>query len=210
MGIHLIAFVAASIVLIVIPGVDFALVTRQVVCYGRRSALATAVGLLVGGLSHATFAVVGLSALLLASAEAYVALKLAGAAYLIWLGVNALRSGARHRVAPTGTDARAGSRSMSVRRAFTLGLLSDLLNVKVAVFFVTFLPQFVTPGPGITWRIALLGLLFNVLASSWWVTYILLMDRLHAWFTRSAVRRAIDRITGVVLIGVGVGVAVER
>jgi threonine/homoserine/homoserine lactone efflux protein len=151
MGAELIAFVAASVVLIVIPGVDFALVTRQAVTYGRLSALTTAAGLLVAGLTHATFAAVGLSALLLASAEAYTAVKLAGAVYLIWLGISFLRSSGRH-----GRDAEprapAPRRTISLRRAFT--------------------------------------------------------SRLHDWLTRTPVRRAVDRITGVTLIGVGATVAV--
>lgn len=210
MGVHLAAFVVASVVLIVVPGVDFALVTRQTVTFGRRTALITAAGLLLGGLLHAAFATIGLSALLLASAQAYTVVKLAGAAYLIWLGIQALRSSARPGSALPGYGNGRSYDEMSPRRAFTVGMLSDLLNVKVAIFFVTFLPQFVTPGPGAIWRTAMLGLLFNVLASTWWVTYILLIDQLKPWFTRQRIRRTIDAATGTVLVGVGAAVALDR
>jgi threonine/homoserine/homoserine lactone efflux protein len=206
-GVHLVAFVLASVVVIVVPGVDFALVTRQAVAHGRRTGLVTAAGLLGGGLSHAAFAAFGLSALVLASAQAYAVLKLAGAAYLIWLGVQTLRARRRHGDVATEATPRG---PMPARRALSMGFFSDLLNVKVAVFFVTFLPQFVEPGPGLVWRTLFLGLLFNALASSWWVTYILLVARLRPWLSRGVVRRTIDRVTGVVLIAVGGSVAAER
>jgi threonine/homoserine/homoserine lactone efflux protein len=209
-NVDLIAFLLASIVLIIVPGVDFALVTRQTVSFGRRTALITAAGLLVGGLLHATFATIGLSAILLASAEAYTVVKLAGAAYLIWLGFQALRASARKRPEAPPEDAAKAPAKLGARRAFTIGMLSDLLNVKVAVFFVTFLPQFVQPGPGAVARTALLGLLFNLLASSWWVVYILLVGRLQRWLSRPAVRRSIDAATGTVFISVGAAVALER
>jgi threonine/homoserine/homoserine lactone efflux protein len=201
-GPELAAFVLASIVLIVVPGVDFALVTRQVVTYGRRAALTTAGGLLVAGLTHATLAAVGLSALLLASAKAYAVVKLAGAVYLIWLGIQFLRSAGReHRHALDNGAPRA--REISARRSFALGLASNLLNVKMAVFFVTFLPQFVPTGGNVGLHTLLLGLLFNVLASSWWMMYILLVSRIRPWLARERIRKLVDRVTGGVLVAVG-------
>jgi threonine/homoserine/homoserine lactone efflux protein len=205
--------------LIIVPGVDFALVTRVAVGFGRRTALVTAGGLLIGGLLHAGFAAVGLSALLLTSAEAYMVVKYAGAAYLAWIGVQAVRSSLRHAggaagrdrpTAPHGRASRGMPGTMGSRRAFTMGMISDLLNVKVALFFVTFLPQFVVPGPGAAWQTAQLGLLFNVIASTWWVVYILLIGQLRGWFDRSAVRRLVEAATGAVLIGFGLRLALDR
>jgi threonine/homoserine/homoserine lactone efflux protein len=208
------AFVFASVVLMFLPGVDMALVTRQVVMYGRRPAFATLAGLLAGGLTHAAFATVGLSALLLASSAAYTAVKLVGAAYLVALGVHTIMTSWSRR--PRGDDsassasAVAAGQTMALPRAFLLGFLSDVTNPKVAVFFVTFLPQFVAPGPHAATYIALLGLLFNVIATTWWIGYVLLIERVAAWFRTSSARRAIERITGAVLVALGVRLAFDR
>lgn len=208
------AFVLASIVLIVVPGVDMALVTRQVAVHGRRVALATLPGLLAAGLTHAAFAALGLTAVLLTSATVYNAIKLIGAAYLVVLGVRTLLA-TRHRDAAGVGGAGAAGRSrhappMSLRRAFALGLASNLTNPKMAVFFLTFLPQFVSPGPHATAQIALLGLLFNAMATTWWIVYVLVTARIVGWLDHPAVRRALERLTGIILVALGIRLAVER
>ena len=99
---------------------------------------------------------------------------------------------------------------MSWRRAFTLGFLSALLNVKVAVFFITFLAQFVTLGPGVGWCTAFLAFRSMCRRAAGGCPIILLVDRLRTWLTRARVRRAIERTPGLVLIGVGVSLAARR
>jgi threonine/homoserine/homoserine lactone efflux protein len=160
------------------------------------------------------FATVGIFAVLLASATAYSTMKLAGAVYLLVLGVQTLWA-TRRRVGSTAhpvVDAGSGSpqQVMRLRRAYLLGLTSNLTNPKMAVFFLTFLPQFVTPGPHAAAHTALLGLLFNAMATTWWVGYVLVLGRISAWLGRPAVRRALQRITGTVLVGLGLRLAVER
>ena len=208
------AFVIASALLIVVPGVDMALVSRQVVAHGRRATFATLAGLLTGGLTHTALAAVGFSAVLTTSATAYAGAKLAGAAYLVAIGVQTLwatrrRAGADGHAAagPAGGRAR---HPMPLRRAYLLGLTSNLTHPKVAVFFLTFLPQFVSPGPNVAGQTTLLGLLFNGLASSWWVAYVLALGRISAWLDRPAVLRSIERVTGAVLVALGVRLAVQR
>jgi threonine/homoserine/homoserine lactone efflux protein len=206
------AFVAASVVLMFIPGVDMALVTRQVVMHGRRAAFGTLAGLLVGGLCHACFATIGLSAVLLASSTAYTAVKLAGAAYLEALGIQTVWASHRH-VHDEGGDSIHEQRSlrpMGTRHAFLLGFLSDLTNPKVALFFVTFPAHFVTTSSNATAEIAFLGVFFNVIATSWWVGYVVLLERTSRWLRRSSVRRNIERLSGAVLVALGIRVAFER
>ena len=196
-----------------IPGVDMALVTRQVIKHGRRSTFATLGGLLLGGLLHAAFATAGLSAVLLVSAGAYTAVKIMGAVYLVALGIATIwgsRKLGSKETAEAEYSPNADRRPMSLRRAFLLGLLSDLTNPKVAVFFLTFLPQFVSAGDDTTVQMAVLGILFNVIATSWWIGYVLVMDRVAVWFRRGAVRRAFERVSGAVLIALGVRLAIER
>jgi threonine/homoserine/homoserine lactone efflux protein len=191
------AFMAASVLLMFIPGVDMALVTRQVVMHGRRAAFGTLAGLLVGGLSHAAFATIGLSAVLLASSAAYTTVKLVGAAYLVALGIQTIWV-SRHSIH--------GEVSGSVSAAPS----SRPMRLRHALFFLTFLPQFVRPGSNAAIEIAFLGVLFNVIATSWWIAYVLLLERASRWLRRSSVQRNIERVTGAVLVALGIRVAFER
>ena len=210
---NLLAFIAASVVLMFIPGVDMALVTRQVVMYGRRAAFATLAGLLAGGLMHAAFATIGLSAILLTSAAAYSAVRIVGALYLIGLGVQTIWASWRHRRVPEARykELNASHKaSTSLRRSFVLGFVSDATNPKVAIFFLTFLPQFVVRGQDATAEIAFLGVLFNAIATSWWIGYVLILDHVAGWLRRSSVRTFIENVTGTVLVALGLRVAIER
>lgn len=211
---HLPTFILASVGLMFIPGVDMALVTRQVLMHGRRAAFGTLGGLLVGGLAHAALATIGLSAVLLASAAAYTAVKLVGAAYLIAIGLQTIWTSVRRRSSeglfPPDPSREGGARPMSLRQAFLLGFISDITNPKVAVFFLSFLPQFVTPGAYVTIEMATLGLLFNVIATSWWIGYVLSIERLSGWFRRPRVQTALEGATGALLVALGIRLAAER
>jgi threonine/homoserine/homoserine lactone efflux protein len=209
---HVPAFVAASTILMFIPGVDMALVTRQVVTQGRRAAIATLGGLLLGGLTHTGFATLGLSAVLLTSAAAYTTIKLLGAAYLVAIGIQTIWASWRraNTISSRQSSTRTQQKPMSIRHAFVLGFLSNVTNPKVAIFFLTFLPQFVSSGGDAAFEIALLGVLFNVIATTWWIGYVFLLDRASEWLRRSTVRRVIENVTGAVLVALGVRVAFER
>src|SRR5687768_8621172 len=138
----LLTFALAALVLIMIPGPDQALITRSALVGGRTAGLLTMLGGVLGLAVHATAAAVGLSALLLASAKAFTALKIVGAAYLLWMGVQTLRAAARSRRTPAEAAVPRGRpRAASCMRQ---GFLSNALNPKVALFFVTFLPQFLS------------------------------------------------------------------
>lgn len=197
---ELLPFLAVALVVVVTPGVDMALVTRNALVGGRRAALATALGINLGILFWSVAAALGLAAVLASSTEAFTAVKLAGAAYLVWLGIQALRSrGSGH--ATVGGPA-------ALRGPFRQGLASNLLNPKIAVFFTGLLPQFVGDGAGAA-ELLVLGALFNLMGVLWLSAYGLAVARGRAVFGRPRVRRALDRVTGVVLIGLGVRLALE-
>lgn len=207
-------FVAASALLIIVPGVDMALVTRQVVAHGRRAGFTTIAGLLTGMLTHTALAAIGLSAVLATSATAYTVVRYAGAAYLVWVGVQTLwatrwGAGSGSDRAPVIESGRL-RRSMSWRRAYLLGLTSNLTNPKIALFFLTFLPQFVRPGPDAARQTMLLGLLFVTMDCIWLCCWALVLGRLSGWLSRSAVRRRIEQATGAVLIAFGLRLVVQR
>ncbi|HUK97616.1 MAG TPA: LysE family translocator [Gaiellaceae bacterium] len=202
MHIALLPFFAISILLIVIPGPDTAVVTKNALVGGRRGGMLSALGVSTGLAVWTLAAALGIAALLQASAVAFFALKVAGALYLTWIGIQMLR--ARDQMSPG-----AGLRLASGGKALRQGLLSDLGNPKVAVFFTSFLPQFVHGGV-VFLPLLLLGSIFAVLTLAWLAVYSLVIGNTSALLRRPAVRRTLDRITGVVLIGFGVRLALER
>ena len=202
----LLPFLAVSLLVIAVPGVDMALVTQQVLVHGRRAGLVAVAGVGAGSALQATAATLGLSALLAASHTAFVVLRTAGACYLVWLGVQALW---RARSSAGESDGSTRAVGGSTWRSFRAGLLTNLLNPKIIVFYVTFLPQFVTPGPGSAARTALLAGVFLTLAMTWLLVYTALLHRMRGLLSRRAVQRRIEQVTGVVLLGLGVRLATE-
>jgi threonine/homoserine/homoserine lactone efflux protein len=205
---HFALFLAGSVLVTVIPGADMALVTRQVLLRGRRTAQATIFGNLSGLVVHALALAVGLSALLVASATAYTTVKLAGAAYLVYLGIQSIRM-ARAETAPA--EAEAAERDAgSLGNAYLQGLLSTVLNPKPALFFLSFLPQFIDRSEAIAPQVALLAAVHIGVGFVWLTSYAWFVSRMHSVMTRPRVKVALARVTGVVLIGLGVRVATER
>lgn len=212
MDTRFLAFLGVAALLTLTPGADTAIVTRITIEQGRRAALFTTLGINTGVMSWALASALGLAALLTASTVAFTALKLAGAAYLFYLGFQALRH-ARRPAAETEARQEAGvntSASISSARAYRQGLFTNLLNPKVGVFYMTFLPQFIAPGDPVFLFSLLLAGLHNVMGFAWLTTYAYLLGKASAVVRRPAVRAALDRLTGVVLLGFGVRLVVEQ
>jgi threonine/homoserine/homoserine lactone efflux protein len=198
---HLAAFAAAALVLAAIPGPGMLYVLARSLAAGTRTGLRSTAGTALGGLGHVLAAALGLSALIVASATAFEVLRLVGAAYLVWLGVRTLRS--------AGTPPRAaavGGRDHALRQ----GVLTEVLNPKTALFFLTFLPQFVQPERGpVAAQIVLLGAVTVLLNSSADVVVVALSGRLGALLKRSPRWWKRQRVgSGVLLIGLGGAAAV--
>jgi RhtB (resistance to homoserine/threonine) family protein len=202
-NVALLPFLAISILLIVIPGPDTAMVTKNAVVGGRRSGVYAAFGVAVGLTIWTAAAAFGIAALLRASEIGFDILKLAGAVYLTWVGIQMLRS---HGVVAGEVAARPGSG----KKAFRQGLLSDLGNPKIAVFFTSLLPQFVHGTGSAFTPLLFLGVVFAVLTLLWLAIYALAVGHASGWLRRPRVRRTLDRVTGVVLIGFGVRLALEH
>ena len=196
-------FAIAALVLIMIPGPDLALITRNALAGGRRGGLLTIVGGALGVTVHASVAALGLSAVLLASATAFTLLKIVGAAYLLWLGLQTLRAASRtRRESPADEPVATPRRRLAYLRQ---GFLSNALNPKVALFFVTFLPQFISADTGSPRAEALLfSAIFAVLYLAWFGSYVVAVDRLGRWLRRPNVRSRIEQVTGLVLVTVAV------
>ncbi len=202
----LIAFAGVSLLLAVTPGPDMAVVTRNALAHGRRGVLLTTSGIALALLVWVTATAVGLSALLRTSGEVLFALKIAGACYLAYLGVRTLlESRARPGDLLAGTPPAAPTHAV-----FRQGFLSAISNPKLGVFFVTFLPQFVLPGQAVLPRLLELGIVFAVIGWTWMNVYGLFVTRLREVITAPRVRQWMQRVTGVVLLGFGARLALER
>jgi RhtB (resistance to homoserine/threonine) family protein len=198
-------FLAVSVLLIVIPGPDTAVVTKNALLSGRRPGVAAAVGVSIGLVIWTAAAALGIAALLKASDIAFNALKVAGALYLVWIGVQMLRA----RDTPGAPAGPTAGRGHSVR-ALRQGLLSDLGNPKIAAFFTSFLPQFVHGNDGAFGPLLVLGGIFAALTLAWLAAYSIAVGRASAVIRRPLVRKMLDRFTGLVLIGFGVRLAFEH
>jgi threonine/homoserine/homoserine lactone efflux protein len=197
-------FALAALVLIMIPGPDQALITRSTLVGGRTTGIFTMFGGLLGLGVHAAAAALGLSALLLASAKAFTVLKIAGALYLLWMGVQTLRVAARSRREPAeALPVRTRLRPASALRQ---GFLSNALNPKVALFFVTFLPQFLSTSDtagAARLQALLLSAVFGLLYVSWFSVYVAAVNQLGRLLRRPRIKAMIERVTGILLIGFG-------
>lgn len=202
----LLAFAGISLLLAVTPGPDMAVVTKNALAHGRRGVVLTTSGIALALVIWVSATAVGLSALLRASGEVLFALKILGAAYLAYLGLRTLIESRQ-----TPGDMLAGVPPAAPAHAiFRQGFLSAISNPKLGVFFVTFLPQFVLPGQSVLPRLLELGVIFAVIGWTWMNVYGLLITRLRSVITAPRVRQWMQRVTGIVLLGFGARLALER
>jgi threonine/homoserine/homoserine lactone efflux protein len=207
LGTAVLSFAVVATVLTLTPGLDTALVLRAALSQGRRAAAATAGGIVAGLFVWGAAAAVGVSALLTASQLAFDVLRYAGAAYLVWFGARLLLRAVRPRpqdALPEAPPAR------TAWRAARLGLLTNLLNPKVGVFYVALLPQFLPAGSDPLAVGLLLAGVHGALSLVWFALLIALAGALGRWLRRPRTTRAIDGITGLTLIGFGLKLAVPR
>lgn len=205
----LLAFVAAASVLTITPGVDTAMVLRSSAAQGPRAGVAAAFGICGGLFVWGAGAAFGLTALLAASTLAFTAVKWAGAACLVYLGVKLIAQPrtALDPTAPSGGDAaRRGGAADALRRGF----LTNILNPKVGVFYVTFLPQFIPHGVNVAAFSLLLATIHGLLALAWFALLIALTVPLGRFLARPRVVKALDRLTGGVFLAFGAKLALAR
>ncbi len=202
-------YLAVAALLIIVPGPDMALVTRNALYSGRRAASITALGVALGILVWAVASAVGVGVLLEHSVIAFTVLKLAGAAYLGYLGVRSLLSSSRSGQPATASGSKPPVKQLNALAALKQGILGNILNPKAGVIFVSILPQFIKPGdPPL--RLVLMLIAFEVMILAWLNLYGYLVSRAGQSRAGARVRQVMERVTGVVLIGLGLRLAVER
>ena len=210
---RVLVFTGVAALLTITPGADTFLVLRG----GRTAGVVTTLGICCGLFVHATLSALGLSIVLMQSANAYLALKWAGALYLMWLGLGSIRDAIRggdggwSPLEPTTRNAPRGERGdpIRLRDPFLEGLANNVLNPKVAVFYLAFLPQFIGPGdPALAKSLLLAGIHF-VQGIVWLLGLAFLFDRGRAVLASARARRTLEAISGTVLLGFGVRLAFE-
>jgi threonine/homoserine/homoserine lactone efflux protein len=206
-------FIGIAAMLTIVPGADMALVARSSLLDGRRPAFFTTLGICLGLCVHAVASALGLSAILRVSAVAFTAVKALGAGYLMYLGVQTIRGAGKRSIAPE-EEGRGGAHgeldNALLARSFRQGILTNVLNPKVALFYLTFLPQFIAPGePPLVKSLALASI--HIGMGLVWLT-------LYAWFlsgfrivlNRPRIRRTLESVTGGLLLLLGLRLAWER
>ncbi|MFT3963037.1 LysE family translocator [Propionivibrio sp.] len=199
-------FLAAAVLITVSPGPDNLMVLGFGMSRGRAQGIVFGLGCGFGCLSHTALAALGVSALIAASPMAFMALRIGGGLYLVWLGIRALRSSGQVRVAAM----RGADEPLS--RLFARGLLANAINPKVVLFFLSFLPQFIVAGRGhVGWQTAQLGLVFTVQAALLFALLGYFSGSVGQWLQRHARAGAwLDRLAGTIFVALGVRMIVAR
>jgi RhtB (resistance to homoserine/threonine) family protein len=197
-------FIVLSLFVVMSPGIDTALITRRTISAGKSDGFKMALGITAGALVHTFAAAFGLSAVLMQSAVAFEVVKYIGAAYLIYLGVSSFISKNKGQIVENQKEIPAkGS-------AFKQGFFSNVLNPKVAIFFLTFLPQFVNTQSHAANQLILMGIIYTLLSIVWFIVYVIFIHYLRKWFMTPNVQSMMEKATGIVLIGFGLKLALER
>lgn len=204
-------FLIMCILLIILPGPDTAIATKNTLTVGKKGGFQTIIGSCCGLLIHTLAAVIGLSAIIVKSAYVFAILKYVGAVYLCYLGVKTLWSlkGLRLQQEDENDESMKDSKYHS-HSCFKQGFLTNITNPKVAVFFLTFLPQFID-GTGNTFLpFLMMGIMYTALTALWFVFYVYLLDKISAFMKKPKTKTVIEGLTGTILIGFGIKLALEK
>lgn len=208
---QVLAFTGIAAILTLTPGADTMLVMRSVFTRGQRAGLLTGLGICSGLFFHATLSALGLSLILVRSATAFEIVKLVGACYLIYLGGQSLWQALRHGESKlSAVEASAIKQEKQWWQSFLEGLLTNVLNPKVAIFYLAFLPQFISPNDSVLAKSLLLAGIHFILGIIWLSLVTMFLSRMRALLTHPHVQRAIEATAGAVLIAFGARLAMER
>lgn len=208
---NLLLFVPAMALLVMLPGPDFALVSRVALLDGARAGKAAACGVALGITVHTACAIAGISAIIAASAPLFQLLKYAGAAYLFWMGIQALRQKAR----PIGLDEERGAAGASASQlplghAFRQGFLTNALNPKAILYFLTLLPQFMSAEAPAAPQLLEMGVITALECLVWYLFLAQILGRVRRVFANPRFQRWLHRLTGAVFLGFGLRLALAR
>lgn len=202
------SFTIVASLLVVSPGPNGVLIAKTVPVSGKGAGFSNVVGFIVAFYVHGTLSILGISAILLASSNAFFIVKMLGAAYLCWIGIKALRVAFRKDIyTPTTPVAK---RKRTLGAAFTEGLLTNALNPKVSMFYLAAFPQFITAGDGAVGFAFVLVSLHALINALWFAAMVLLLTRLTGFAQGGSFQRWLNGVTGIVFLGFGAKLATFR
>ncbi|MCY8515832.1 LysE family translocator [Bacillus atrophaeus] len=196
-------FIFTAILIIIMPGPGFALVTKNTLSHGRKGGIKTVLGTVSGMMIHTVMATLGLSAILMKSAILFTIIKYAGAVYLIYLAVKSIKSAFSKKENIIATE-DAKVKVTSTVKSFRQGFITAILNPKTTVFFLSFLPQFIVSNQSHFFQFLLLGLTFTILTGIWYLLYIVLIHKLRIFLKKESINRTIEGVMGTVLLAFGI------
>lgn len=205
-------FMLISIILIVTPGPDFALITKNTLLRDSSGGRATTYGVVTGHILHTSASALGLSILVAKSIILYEIVKYIGAVYLIYLGITALQSKQKSNLEnPDYTDNAPLSKKLSKNQScFLQGVISTIFNPKAIIFYITFLPQFIDPRNNVLMQSIVLSGIFVLLVLVWFLLYVSVLNYISEWFIKPSIQLIFERITGIILISLGIKLAFEK
>ncbi|MDQ0270874.1 LysE family translocator [Cytobacillus purgationiresistens] len=208
---NILLFSITSFLLIIVPGPDTAVITRNTIVHKKSGGFKTLMGTLLAISVHTIAAIVGLSAIIMQSAIVFTIFKYVGAAYLIYLGIKALLSIRQRNNTLKAELEELPDGVQDNRKSLMLqGFSANILNPKVAVFFLTFFPQFVNPQTDTFFTFVMLGVVYLFIKFAWFGLFIYIIDLVRAWMKKEAVKKAIDGLTGAIFIVFGLRLALEE
>ena len=200
-------FTAVALMIVMVPGVDSLLVLKNTMVYGKKAGFFTMLGIVIALFVWTTLAVLGLAAIISKSMFVFLFIKYAGAAYLVFLGILALRSKAQN-IALQEKAAPAQLEHASVS-CMIQGVTTDLLNPKTLLLYVTLMPQFIQPDFNVNSQLIILAGILIVLSIIWLGIIIFVINGVRKWFMKPVIQSAFSKLTGILLIGIGVRIAKE-
>lgn len=206
----MITYLVAITLLTITPGVDTMLIIRNTARGGWHDGAVSSLGICSALFLHATISAVGISVILLQAAWAFSLLKMVGAGYLIWLGLSSWRKVLKQQRFEITNDKKPAGDAFLALRSLREGFLSNILNPKTAIFYMAFLPQFISPAQSALFQSLVLAGLHFIIAMIWQCLLSLMVKQFKAWLQRPRISRLFDGITGTVMVGLGLGVAVDR
>lgn len=198
-----------SILLVILPGPDTGLATNNTIIYGKIGGIRTVFGITTGLVIHTSAAVLGLSAIIVKSAFLFSVFKYVGALYLIYLGIMALWT-IKNKRTSIDSDPALSNNKFQNASCFRQGFLTNLLNPKVAVFFLTFLPQFVVADKNVLIQFLMMGGIYIILTLIWFMLYVNFINYINVWMKKPSTQHFIQGISGVILVGFGIKLALEK
>ncbi|MEK4230270.1 LysE family translocator [Solibacillus sp. FSL H8-0538] len=207
---NLLIFIMIATMLVIIPGVDFLLVTKNTLNYGKHAGHFTTLGILLGLTVWTILAVLGLATIVANSIILFTIIKYLGAIYLLWLGVQALLARKSTMADLLKPNQNSSVKKHTYRSCFAQGALNDLLNPKTLLVYMTLMPQFINTNNSITPQLITLAVILMVISVVWFIIIVFILDIIRGWFLRPSVQSIFNKATGVMLIFLGICVALEE